>query len=147
MMKNAKINTTRKTTFHIRQFGMTSRIALLLTIVTIIPMIGTSWLIETDHLVPGKNLYFAIPILGIILIVPLARLAAFHLINKDLLIVNQFCREIKNGNYQVSFELGNEKEDEDPFLVLLRNLSWMSHTLKKKQHENQYRLPLRQRAV
>jgi len=139
MMKNSENNTTRKTTFHVRRFGMTSRIALLLTIVTTVPMLGTSWLIETGRLVPGKNLYFAIPILGIILLVPLARLAAFHLINKDLLIINQFCREIKNGNYQVSLELGNEKEDEDQFLVLLRNLSWMSHNLGKKHHENQHR--------
>ncbi len=129
----------RKTTFHVRRFGMTSRVAVLFLFLTLIPMIWTSWLIETGHLIPGKNLYFALPILGFILLVPLARLAAFHLINKDLLIINQFCREIKNGNYQVSFDLDNEGEDEDQFLVLLRNLSWMSHNLGKKQHEHQHR--------
>lgn len=118
---------------------MTSRIAVLLAAFTIIPMLGTSWLIETGRLVPGKNLYFALPILGIILLIPLARLVAFHLVNKDLLIINQFCREIKDGNYQVSFDLGNEDEDEDQFIVLLRNLSWMSHNLGKKNHEHQHR--------
>ncbi|WP_205244068.1 GGDEF domain-containing protein [Desulfobulbus alkaliphilus] len=112
---------------------MTGRVAILLLALMLVPMLLTSWMIEQGWLLPGKNLYCAVPIFLLILIVPLARSIAFWLINRDLVVINRFCDEIKNGNYQVGFDLVREEEDEDQFIVLLRNLSWMSHALAVRQ--------------
>jgi diguanylate cyclase (GGDEF)-like protein len=95
-------------------------------------MFLTAWIIESGWLAPGKNIYFAIPLLLLMFLLPLARTIADLLINRDLHTINQFCKEIKEGNYQVHFNLDNEKEDEDQFIILLRNLTWMSHSLAKR---------------
>lgn len=113
--------------------GMTGRVVMLLLVLMLLPMLLTAWMIEQGWLLPGKNLYCAVPIFLLILIVPLAKGMAAWLINRDLVVINRFCDEIKNGNYQVGFDLGREREDEDQFILLLRNLSWMSHALAARQ--------------
>ena len=117
------------------RIGMTARFALLLMLLVFLPMIVTGILIEKGVLVPGKTFFLAIPVLFIILLFPFAKLLSHWLVNRDLLVLTLFCNEIKKGNYNVSFNLGNEKEEEEPFLVLLRNLTWMSHTLSAREKQ------------
>ena len=126
----------KKRRFHTWPLGITGRVAILIVLFILLPMLLTSWLIETGVLTPGNNLYFAIPLAVVFLLIPLARWIAYFMINRDLEVVNRFCKEIKKGNYQIYFDLGNEKEDEDEFLVLLRNLTWMSQGLARQEKES-----------
>lgn len=119
--------------FRVGQFGITERVACLLLVLVLVPMLLTSWLIETGQLVAGQNIYFAMPLVLLFLLIPVARGVAHVLINRDLKIVNRFFKEVKTGNYQIYFDLPHEKEDEDEFLVLLRNLTWMSLSLDQRQ--------------
>jgi len=119
--------------FRVRLLGMTGRVAILLFLLVLLPMSLTAWMIEQGRLRPGENLYFAVPFFLLFVLVPLARCIAGFLVNRDLMVINRFCNEIKNGNYRVDFDLGREQQDEDQFLLLLRNLSWMSHTLAARQ--------------
>lgn len=126
--------------FHVLRLGVTGRFALLILVIVILPMFLTSWLVESGNLPPGKNLYLAIPVTILILLFPAARLLGYLVINRELRIVNRFCMEIKKGNYAVHFDLDHENEEEDEFLILLRNLTWMSHNLHARREKNTYRL-------
>jgi hypothetical protein len=59
-----------KQVFRVRMLGMTGRVAVLLLVLMLLPMLLTSWMIEQGWLLPGKNLYCAVPIFLIILIEP-----------------------------------------------------------------------------
>jgi len=122
--------------FRVLRFGITVRFAFFLLQVTIIPMMVTSWMIESGYLMPGRNVYVGIPVFFLLLLVPFARLLADLVISRDLRIVNRFCMEIKRGNYGVYFDLCNEGEDEDQLTILLRNLTWMDHGLEARQEKN-----------
>lgn len=125
--------------FHVWRLGMTGRIALFYSTLVLLPMGMTSWMIEMGWLEPGRNIYFALPVLFLLLLLPLSRFTAHLLINRDLMVINRFCTEIKQGNYCIYFDIGNEQENEDQFLVLLRNLTWMSHGLARKHEAQQNR--------
>jgi diguanylate cyclase (GGDEF)-like protein/PAS domain S-box-containing protein len=129
-----------KRVFRVLRLGITGRFVLFLLMIVLIPMVLTSWMIESEYLMPGKNLYIAVPLFFLFILIPIARLLAHLVINRDLKIINQFCMEIKKGNYAVYFDLGNEGEDDDQFIVLLRNLTWMSHNLKTRQKKNRTRI-------
>jgi diguanylate cyclase (GGDEF)-like protein len=133
-------STNRPITFNTYRWGMTARVACLMLLFVFIPMIFTSISIEKGLLLPGKNLYMAIPLFFIILLIPLSRAIAHHLINRDLMVVDQFCSEIKKGNYEITFRLGNQKESEDPFTSLLRNLTWMSRHVAAREAFSQNKL-------
>ncbi len=126
--------------FRVARFGLTSRFSLLLLVIGLIPMFITAWHIEAGSLMPGENFYFAIPFFLLILIVPCARLLSNWVINRDIKTINRFCLEIKKGNYNIHFDLGTEKEEEEPFIVLLRNLTWLSHSLNSRQEKSRSRL-------
>ncbi len=134
--KQSNLSEQGKRRFKVLRFGITARFAFFLLLVTIIPMLITSLMIESGHLMPGKNVYVGIPIFFLFLLVPLSRLLADWVINRDLRIINRFCMEIKRGNYGVYFDLGNEGDDEDQLVILLRNLSWMAHDLEARQKKN-----------
>lgn len=125
--------------FKVWRVGITFRVVMQLLVLVIVPMLLTSWMIETGELLPGKNIYFLIPILALVLVIPLARLISYFFINKDLAIVNKFCRQLRDGNYQIHFPLEAEKENEDQFIILLRNLTWMSLRLNQEHKEAQIR--------
>ncbi len=109
--------------------GITTRVAIFLILMVFIPMILTGVAIEKALLLPGENMYLAIPVFFLPLIIPFSRLIAHYLINKDLLLIQEFCSQIKQGNFNCFFELPNQKEEEDALILLLRNLTWMSHSL------------------
>lgn len=92
-----------------------------------------------ELLTPGENLYLAIPVFLTPLLLPLARFVSHHLINKDLRKIDNFCLEVKKGNFEVVFEVPNLKEDEDTLITLQRNLNWMAHNLGKRATENRNR--------
>ncbi len=125
--------------FRVWPLGITTRVALFIMVIVLIPMIFTSWLIESSRLLPGDNYYFAFPAAVVFLLTPISRLVAHILINHDIKTINHFCDEIKKGNYHNYFQLGNEGENEDEFLVLLRNLTWMSQGLARRQETLEYR--------
>lgn len=136
---NSEINEKVNQNFKIWQVGITFRVMILLFVLVIIPMSLTSWLFETGILVPGKNAYFFVPILFLVLLQPMSRLIAHFFINKDLMIINKYCREIKDGNYQIHFSFKQENDNEDQFILLLRNLTWMSLRLNCEYKEAQVR--------
>ena len=119
--------------------GISARMAVFLFLFLFLPMAATGICIEKGWLLPGKNLYLAVPLFFICLIVPFSRCIAYYLINRDLQVMDRFCHEIKNGNYAVHFRLPNQKEEEDPFMTLLRNLTWMSHHLDHRERRIQDR--------
>lgn len=77
--------------FRVRRLGMTGRVALLLLATVISPMLATCWMIEHQLLIPEKNIYIALPLLALILLLPLSRALAHCLFNRDLRVINQFC--------------------------------------------------------
>lgn len=129
----------RKEKISIAPLSVTQRVALFLVIVVLLPMTLTGIGIEAGWLVPQRNIYLALPIFFLFLIMPFSRLFAHYLINRDLKAIGRFCTEIKRGNYAVSFDLPNQKEEEDPFLVLLRDLSWMSHNVERRETQSRSR--------
>ena len=116
--------------FRVWKMSMTSRVAILLLLLVVLPMTGTAWMIEVGWLLPGRNIYWMLPFLLLVLIVPCSKGIAYLLIHRDLLLINRFCVEIKKGNNHVCFDLTiNQKEEEDIFISLLRSLTWMSRSL------------------
>lgn len=109
--------------------GMTGRVALILALFTLLPMVVTSILIEKGMLLPGKNLYIGVPVFFGILLFPFSKLIAHYLINRDFKVINDFCSSVKDGSHEIFFDLPHQKEEEDVLIILLRNLNWMSHTL------------------
>ena len=126
--------------FSVTPIGITGRIAFLLILTVIAPMLLTGYLVETEKLAPGDNHYLAIPVILLFLLIPVSRFIARFTINKDLATINRFCDEIKAGNYDISFELKNQKENEDEFIKLLRNLTWMSHNLTLASRKNRQKI-------
>jgi hypothetical protein len=108
--------------FPVSRLSLTWRFSLLLLFIAVIPMVITTWWIETGSLMLGKNAYVAIPLFFLILIFSLARLLSNWVISRDIETINRFCLEIRKGNYNIHFVLDHEKEEE-PFVVLLRNLT------------------------
>lgn len=112
--------------------GMTGRVALVLILFTLLPMVATSIMIEYEMLLPGKNIYIAVPVFFGILIIPFSKLIAHYLINRDFKLINAFCSSVKDGSHKIYFDLPDQKEEEDDLIILLRNLNWMSRTLEIK---------------
>lgn len=126
--------------FRVSSLSLVTRFSLLLLLVTIIPMLITAWWIEAGYLMPGENAYIALPLFFLILIIPCARLLSNWVINRDIETINKFCLEVKKGNYRVHFELAHEGDEEEPLVILLRNLTWMTHTLNSRQEKTRTRL-------
>lgn len=124
---------------HVWGLSMTGRAALIWLWIFVLPQMLTFWLVESGRLQAGNNVYFALPLLVAILILPLSRLLAYLIVNRDLRVVNNFCNSLKGGNYQVYFDLGPEKEEEDEFVVLLRNLTRMSRALSLRRESSRER--------
>ncbi len=114
--------------------SLTARVAVLLLIIFFIPIVLTGVAIEAGMLLPGRNVYLAIPIFLLPLLVPFSRLIAHYIINKDLILIQKFCEQVRLGNYQHSFDLPNQKEDEDDFIHLLRNLTWMARSIEAQNN-------------
>lgn len=60
------------------------------------------------------------------------------LIGKPLTKIKTFCSRIKAGNYKERLSLPNEArdgEDEDEFIVLMRNLNWMARKIEIREEE------------
>ncbi len=126
------------------RFGVTTRFAFFLFFILLLPMTITGLLIEKGMLMPGKNVYLAIPLFFLFLLIPLARFIAYHMINKDLALIDKFCTEIKKKNFSHSFIVPDQKEGEDTLITLQRNLNWMCRNLEcqvntSRDHVNKLR--------
>ena len=126
--------------YSIFPFGITARVAIFLLIFLFVPMVLTGVLIEKGKLIPGENMYLAIPIFFIPLIIPFSRFVSYYLINRDLETIARFCAEIKRGNFSPQFDVPIQKENEDSLIVLQRNLNWMSLNLQQRANTNKERL-------
>jgi len=122
--------------YAVPRISITVSVAVLLFLVMILPMLITGLMIENGQLLPNKNHYLAIPVAMIFLLIPIARLVSRIVFSRYIVILNHFCEEIKQGNYDVSFSLPNQKENEDEYTVLLRNLAWVSHNLNVRHNNN-----------
>lgn len=118
-----------RTIFKVSSLSITARVALFLLMFLFLPMVLTGICIENQMLLPGENMYLAIPIFFIPLIIPFSKLISYYLINRDLVRIDNFCDEVKKGNYSIYFDLPNQKEEEDSLITLLRNLTWMARNL------------------
>ena len=77
---------------------------------------------------------------SIILLVPLSHLISSIIVLKDIREINAFCKELRRGNYNVSFELPAEEDEEHDLLRLKRNMSWMAHVIASREGWLQTRL-------
>ncbi|PIE73904.1 MAG: hypothetical protein CSA20_00890 [Deltaproteobacteria bacterium] len=130
---------TKKVMIPVSRMSITARVALLILLVVLLPMSLTTISYEYGWLVPGQNVILAVPIFFLFILLPFSRLLAHNLINRDLISIGRFCSEVKSGNYSVYFDLPSQKEEEDPFLLLLRNLCWMSHNIEKRELDSRSR--------
>lgn len=127
--RKTKSNEAEGKCYNVYSLGITVRVALFLLLFVFIPMILTGIGIEKQLLLPGENMYLAIPIFFIPLLIPFARFISYYLINRDLQNIERFCEEVKKGNYASYFDVPNQKEEEDSLITLYRNLNWMAHNL------------------
>ncbi|HKL82274.1 MAG TPA: hypothetical protein VJ879_07130 [Desulfobacter sp.] len=118
-----------KRSYKVYPVGMTGRVALVLTLFTLLPMIITSIMIEKEMLLPGENFYIVAPVFLCVFLIPFSKFIAHYLVNRDFKMINDFCRSVKNGSHEVFFDLPHQKEEEDDLIILLRNLNWMSRIL------------------
>lgn len=72
------------------------------------------------------------PVFLCVFLIPFSKFIAHYLVNRDFKMINDFCRSVKNGSHEVSFDLPHQKEEEDDLIILLRNLNWMSRILEIK---------------
>lgn len=126
---NTRLHKPPSSLYRVCRLGITGRIAILLCLITVLPMFITSYMIEAGRLQAGQNYYLVVPVLIIIMIIPISRVLGYVLLNRDLEKINLFCLQLRQGNFNISFDLGNEKGEEDSLIVLLRNLSWTTRTL------------------
>ena len=107
--------------------GVVGRIAFLLFVLVLIPMIATLILLEAGLIHDPVNMLAVSLAVALGLLVPVSRVAASFLVLRDLRVLNAFSSEIQQGRYGARFSVGLERDDEHEMLRLKRNLNWMAH--------------------
>ncbi|MBF0377743.1 MAG: GGDEF domain-containing protein [Desulfamplus sp.] len=101
------------------------KLVLIIFITIIMPSIFMLYLIESGHIKEAK-IYLSVELVCFIaLIIPLSNLFAYFIVLKELREVNKFCLNIKEGQYDIFFDLPNENEDESEMIKIKRNMNWM----------------------
>ena len=90
-----------------------------------------------DILSSKKVLPFAGLHLVLLLIVqfPLCGLLSNLLVIHNVSKINEYCRQIKQGNYYVDFDLPPERGEENDFLRAKRNLYWMGQIIALREEK------------
>ena len=83
-----------------------------------------------------RELYSYIGILlaaMIVVQVPVCNLFSEILALRNIKRIDQYCGQVKQGNYLIDFELPPEKGDENDFVRLKRNLYWMGQIIDNRE--------------
>lgn len=105
------------------------RMILTLFILVIIPEAITLYLLEVDGIVRPESVIAAHLAIALAMLGPVSRLCCYLVVGRDIAELYAFCLAIKHGNYDISFALPNEQEDEAEIIKLKRTLNWMAHSL------------------
>lgn len=103
------------------------RIALLLFVLVLAPLAVLLILIDAGVRVDLYNALMLMLALGLAMLATVSRVAARFLVLDDLRGINQFCEQIRRGQYRVRFDVGPERDDESDLIRLKRNMNWMGH--------------------
>jgi len=108
------------------------KIAFLIFFILIIPEIFTLYLIETEQIEKAKICITVGLAISISLLIPLSKLFAYFLVIKEIREINRFCLKIREGKYDLFFELPNEDEEESEIIKLKRNMNWMLRVISNR---------------
>lgn len=101
------------------------KLGLIIFLIVIMPSIFILYLIESGHINEAK-IYLSVELVCFIaMIIPLSNIFAYFIVLKELREMNKFCLNIKEGRYDLFFELPNENEDESELMKIKRNMNWM----------------------
>ena len=107
--------------------GVAGRVAFLLFVLVLAPMIATVIMLEAGVIHDPVNMLTVSLAVALGLLVPVSRAGASFLVLCDLRALNAFCSEIQQGRYGARFSVGLEGDDEHEMLRLKRNMNWMAH--------------------
>jgi len=117
----------------VEKVSVKTKMAVVLFCVMILPTALILYLVES-HTSRDAALYLAAYLaLSLSLIGPLAGFLSRFLVIKDIREINDFCMEVKRGNYAVRFDLPVEDDEEHDILRLKRNLDWMAHLIGSRE--------------
>ena len=108
------------------------KVALAIIIMFIMPGIFTLYLIETGKIGAVTTFLSVGIVISVALLVPLSNGLAYFLALRDLREMNRFCRNIREGKYDLFFQLPNEREDEPELIKIRRNMNWMLREISKR---------------
>jgi len=108
------------------------KVALAIILIFIMPGIFTLYLIETGKIGAVTTFLSVGIVISIALLVPLSNGLAYFLALRDLREMNRFCRNIREGKYDLFFQLPNEREDEPELIKIRRNMNWRLREISKR---------------
>jgi diguanylate cyclase (GGDEF)-like protein len=120
--------------------NITLRVVLVLSVVLIIPASAALYLLESSGFETLQSFLSIHLALSLAFLVPISRLSGYLIIGREISDLAAFCRKIKNGQYDCTFTLPNEKEDEPEIIKLKRLLNWMVHSLSVRENTQRYQL-------
>lgn len=113
--------------------GVTARMRILLCVVLALPPGLTLFLVETGYVAnPGRMLGLWLA-LALVLVLPLARLAARFVALGEIAAINAFCAALRRGEYNRRLSLPPESDDEHEMLRLMRDLNWLAHGVETRE--------------
>ena len=115
-----------------------TKFSLALLAVSILPLIVVVYILQ-------KNGFLAHPVIDKVLVISfvLATVLAIvgSLLFAERIVLNQisdirrFCSKIHNKDYNVYFDLSEEKEEENELVSLKREMNWMADLIKRRDEE------------
>ncbi len=101
------------------------KLALIILLTVVLPSIVMLYLIESGYIKEAK-IYLSVELVCFIAMInPFSNLFAYFIVLKELREVNKFCLNIKEGRYDLFFELPNENDEESELIKIKRNMNWM----------------------
>lgn len=111
-------------------FKLRARVMLVILLFVIFPISAVIYLYEAEVVRPGENLLFALPLFIFIIIAPLTSLIINIVFQKPMVRIIDFCRQIREGNYNIHFNLPNQRDDESIFVAMLRELEAVANHIR-----------------
>jgi len=116
-------------------YRVRAQIALLFILFVIAPISGAIFLYESEMVLPGHNIVFIVPVFLLVMIAPITKLIEYILIRRNMKKVISFCTEVRSGNYNMRFDLPNQKDEEEDFITFLRNLEMLSDHIRGQNRQ------------
>lgn len=139
-VRNASVPAAQRRTSWLSGIGIVRRMALLLFVLVLLPIGGVLALFESGMALDPVDMLVASLAVGLGLLAPVSRAAAYFLVLHDLRTLNEFSSEIQKGRYGARFAVGLETDDEHEMLRLRRNMNWMAHHIETQTRKLHVRL-------